>query len=104
MNGLFTLLGEWAWFIWALTAITFLGGSLTLSLFLNASKAHRWTYGLVVSGIVYCVVFALVGMQAGVKPFIPPASLLPLIRLFLLIGSAVGLCSLMIYWFRRRTL
>lgn len=98
------LLGEWAWLIWALVTITFLGGTLTLSLCLNPVRAQRWMCGLIISGVFFTVAFALVGMQAGVRPFIQPVALLSWIRLFVLIGSVVGLASLARLWWKRRSL
>lgn len=100
MTEIFAELATWAWLVWALACVTFLGGTLTLMLFLYSVRARRYSYALVASGFIYVIVFGLVGMQAGERPFVPPAALLPWARLLLLIASVVGLWALTLYWLR----
>lgn len=99
---MFALLNAYAWLVFALVSVAFIGGSITLAYHLRCAYSGTYAYLFVISSVTMAVGFALGGMQAGDRPFVAKELLIPWIRLYWLVGSVFGILGLTIYWLRRR--
>lgn len=92
---------EYAWVVFALCALMFLLGSLTLVWNVRTHQCGRYVYLASGAGILLMVGFALGGMQAGERPAVDREVLIPWIRMVWLAAAGLGFGFLGIYWARR---
>ena len=97
---IFEWLAVYAWLVFTVSAIVFVGGSITLAYHLHMTNAGRYTTLFVISGMLLAIGYVLGGMQAGDRPFIAREILVPWVRLFWLSGALLGALGLTIYWIR----
>lgn len=96
--------GRWAWLTYTISTLVCLSGAATLLWRVADKSSRRYTLILALALTLYAIGFALVGMQAGDRPFMPAALLLPWVRLVWSIAGIVAWVFLTIYWTKRLNL
>lgn len=98
---LFKLTGHYAWIAFAVCAMAFLLGTITMIWHIVETQSRRYVWWLVASGVLMTTGFALGGMQAGDSPVVSRDIMIPWVRLIWFAGGGIGLIFLCLYWFRR---